>query len=470
MPDNDQMPRLCQSDFAKSLLYGSSTMTPPSKDNGNDGKAVPSSRLSRLSKLGGLTANVAGSLLLNGAQQLASGKRPKVRDLLLTPSNARKITKQLSTMRGAAMKLGQMISMDSGDFLPKELADILAQLRKDAQRMPRAQLDKVLRSEWGDAWEDRFLHFSYLPIAAASIGQVHHAHLPEGERLAIKVQYPGVKESIDSDINNVAGLLRLTGLVPSNLDIKPLIEEGRVQLHQEADYRREAEFLTRFGDLLSGDENFEVPKFYPALSTERILTMSYIESVPIEDMMTAPQKTRDRIAYLLMDLVMRELFDFKVMQTDPNFANYRFNKEMDKIVLLDFGASRKLPEDVSKSYHNLLRASLSGDVHVSFDAAMEMGFMPDDMSPQNKTAIMKLIDIAIEPLRHDEVFDFGDNQIALQMREHGMALAGERELWHLPPSETVFIQRKLGGMYLLATRLKAKVNIRALLQVYLAAE
>jgi predicted unusual protein kinase regulating ubiquinone biosynthesis (AarF/ABC1/UbiB family) len=405
--------------------------------------------------------------LLNGAQQLASGKRPKVSDLLLTPSNARKITKQLSTMRGAAMKLGQMISMDSGDFLPKELADILAQLRKDAQRMPRAQLDKVLRSEWGEEWEAQFLHFSRLPIAAASIGQVHHAHLPEGERLAIKVQYPGVKESIDSDINNVAGLLRLTGLVPSHLDIKPLIEEGRVQLHQEADYHREAKFLKRFGELLSGDENFEVPEFYPDLSSERILTMSYIESTPIEEMMAAPQKTRDHIARHLMDLVLRELFDFKMMQTDPNFANYRYNQETAKIVLLDFGASRDLPEQVSDSYRNLLRASLSGDVQVSFDAAMQMGFMPEDISQKNKDAIMELIDLAIEPLRHDAVFDFGNNQVALQMREKGLALADERELWHLPPSETVFIQRKLGGMYLLATRLKARVNIRSLLATYL---
>jgi len=407
---------------------------------------------------------------MNGAQQLASGKRPKMSDLLLTPSNARKITKQLSTMRGAAMKLGQMISMDSGDFLPKELADILAQLRKDAQRMPRAQLDKALRSEWGEGWESQFLHFSYLPIAAASIGQVHQAHLREGERLAIKVQYPGVKESIDSDINNVAGLLRLTGLVPSHMDIKPLIEEGRIQLHQEADYEREADFLTRFGDLLAEDNNFHVPKFYPELSTERLLAMSYIESVPIEEMMTASQESRDRIAYLLMDLVMQELFEFKMMQTDPNFANYRYNKDAEQIVLLDFGASRELPEGVSKSYRNLLRASLSGDAQVSFNAAMDMGFMPNDLSSKNKMAIMELIDMAIEPLRHDQVFDFGDNQIALKMREQGMALAGERELWHLPPSETVFIQRKLGGMYLLATRLKAKVNIRGLMKKYLSAE
>lgn len=428
-----------------------------------DGKAVPSRRLSRLAGLGGMAASITGNIVLNGAKQLASGKRPSAADLFMTPRNALKLAHQLANMRGAAMKIGQMISMDSGDFLPKEFADILARLRADAQHMPRSQLMKVLSSEWGADWRAQFTSFEYRPIAAASIGQVQRAKLPTGETLAIKVQYPGVKESIDSDINNVASLLRMSGLVPANLNVKPVIEEARIQLHQEADYTREAAYLCRFSELLSDDENFEVPKYYPALSTEKILAMSYIESQAIEDMSGAPQDTRNRIVYLLIELLLRELFTFKVMQTDPNFANYRYNPQTDSVVLLDFGASRDIEDDTVTSYRNLMKSVISGNKDDTFAAAVEMGFIPEHMQPKYKAAILEMLNVAMEPLRHDAPFDFGDNKIALQLREKAMELAGIRELWHIPPADIVFIQRKFGGIYMLATRLRAKINVYSIL-------
>lgn len=410
--------------------------------------------------------NIGGSIAANGVKQLATGKRPSVSDLFMTPANALKLTAQLATMRGAAMKIGQMISMDSGDFLPKEFADILARLRADAQHMPRHQLIKVLKSEWGEDWRAQFSSFEYRPIAAASIGQVHRGAHHDGETLAMKIQYPGVKESIDSDVKNVSSLLRLTGLIPAQLDVKPLIEEGRKQLHQEADYEREAEYLCKFATLLSGDDDFIVPDYYPELSTDKILTMSYIESDPIEDMVNAPQDTRDRIATLLIELALRELFEFQCMQTDPNFANYRYETESERIVLLDFGASRDIGDEMTEAYRNMISVVLSNDANVVLERAIEIGFAPAEIPARYKTTLLEMIDMAIEPLRHDEPFDFGNNQIAADMRDKGMELAANRNLWHLPPTETVFIQRKLGGVYMLATRLKAKVNIRALVKQY----
>jgi predicted unusual protein kinase regulating ubiquinone biosynthesis (AarF/ABC1/UbiB family) len=138
------------------------------------------------------------------------------------------------------MKLGQMLSLDAGDMLPAELTAILARLRDSAHHMPPAQLQKVLNAEWGADWRRRFAHFDPRPLAAASIGQVHRARLPDGRELAIKVQYPGVAASIDADVDNVATLLRLSNLLPASLDIAPLLEEAKRQLHEEADYVREA--------------------------------------------------------------------------------------------------------------------------------------------------------------------------------------------------------------------------------------
>ncbi len=431
------------------------------------GRKVPFGRISRFARFGGLATQVAGNMVFDGAQQLLSGKRPSVNDLLLTPTNALKVTNQLANMRGAAMKLGQMMSMDSGDFLPPELTAILAQLRSDGQHMPRKQLDKMLAFGWGDDWENRFEEFIYHPIAAASIGQVHRAKAkPNGDNLAIKVQYPGVKNSIDSDIDNVSGLLRLTGLLPDTLDIKPVLEEAKRQLHEEADYEREAQYLLRFGALLKGDDNFIVPEFYPQLSTRKILAMTYVDGVAIESMERASQNDRNHIAHLLIDLLLRELFEFRLMQTDPNFANYRYNGDQKKLVLLDFGASREISKETSNLYHIMMMAVLSGDSQKSFDAATDMGFIAEDMPEKYRDTILDMVDMVMQPLQYDGAFDFGNNDISSSLRDKGMEMAMDKQMWHLPPVDTIFIQRKFSGVFMLASRLKAKVNVRALMQKY----
>jgi predicted unusual protein kinase regulating ubiquinone biosynthesis (AarF/ABC1/UbiB family) len=157
------------------------------------------------------------------------------------------------------MKLGQMLSLDAGDMLPAELTAILARLRDSAHHMPPAQLQKVLAAQWGADWRRRFVHFDPRPLAAASIGQVHRARLPDGRELAIKVQYPGVAESIDADVDNVATLLRLSNLLPASLDIAPLLAQAKHQLHEEADYVREAAQMRRYRDLLAGDPRCLLP-------------------------------------------------------------------------------------------------------------------------------------------------------------------------------------------------------------------
>lgn len=431
-----------------------------------DGKPVPTRRFSRMVGLSGVAAGIAGRVALGGAKQVARGNRPNLGDLLLTPANAVKLTRQLSNMRGAAMKMGQIISMEN-DFLPKEFSDILARLRADAQHMPQAQLEAVLADEWGEDWEAKFETFYPQPIAAASIGQVQRADLPSGDSLAIKVQYPGVRDSIDSDINNVAGLLKISGLIPAHMDVKPIIEEGRKQLHEEADYKREADFMARFGKLLAGDKDFDVPDYYPEFSTDKILAMSYIESDPIETLMEAPQELRDHIAERLFDLTLRELFSFKLMQTDPNFANYRYNQETGAIVLLDFGASREIEPHISGNYRDILSAILNGNHHDVFRQLSAKGFIPSEMEPRYRSKFLDMIELILVPLKADVPFDFGENNLAISLQEDAMDIAANRKLWHVPPAEIIFIQRKLGGLYMLASRLRARINLYRLMQSYL---
>ena len=342
-------------------------------DSSPRGRAVPSGRLARLGAFGRLAAGVGGGVVAEGARRLAAGERPRMGDMLLTPANAVRVADQLAHLRGAAMKLGQMISMDAGDMLPPELATILARLRNQAHHMPPQQLDTVLAAEWGRDWRRRFAHFQAHPIAAASIGQVHRARLPDGTDLAIKVQYPGVKARIDADVDNVATLLGVSGLLPKELDVAPLLREAKRQLHEEADYLREGEMLTRYRALLADTPGFVVPGLHADLTTPRVLAMDFVAGGPIEALETADQPVRDAAMRDLIGLVLRELLDWGLMQTDPNFANYRWQADTGRIVLLDFGATRDIPAQTAEGYRALLAAGLSGRHDAVREAAIGAG-------------------------------------------------------------------------------------------------
>jgi predicted unusual protein kinase regulating ubiquinone biosynthesis (AarF/ABC1/UbiB family) len=414
-----------------------------------------------------MAGGVAGSMLVDGARRLVKGQRPSIGDLLLTPANAARIAGDLARMRGAAMKMGQLLSMDAGEMLPPELARIMERLRADADPMPPRQLQAVLNAQWGRGWESRFAHFSPRPVAAASIGQVHRARTRDGRDLAIKVQYPGVRDSIDSDVDNLAGLLRLSRMVPDTLDVAPLLAEVKRQLRDEADYEKEAGHLVRFGALLAGSPDFAVPAFHPDLSTPNMLAMAFVESEPLESLVDAPQSERDRVATLLIDLTLRELFEFGLMQTDPNFANYRYQPKSGRIVLLDFGATRALGTHVAGTHRAVGRAGLTGDSAAIGRALLDAELFGEDAPPAYRDAVLDMAMLVTTAIDRDPLFDFGDPALTVALRDRGMALAAERKLYHLPPVDTLFLQRKAAGMYLLAARLKARVPVRELLLRYL---
>lgn len=419
-----------------------------------------------------MAAGIGAGMVAEGARRLADGERPKLEYLILTPANARRVTDQLANLRGAAMKLGQMLSLDAGELLPRELSDILARLRAEAKHMPASQLLTVLDRDWGKGWRLRFQRFEPRPFAAASIGQVHRATLPDGSKLAVKIQYPGVKASIDSDVDNVATLLRVSRLLPPSLDIVPLLEEAKCQLHDEADYAREAEYLQLFGRLVADDADFIVPGFHAELSGADVLAMTFVEGRPIESLTDTPQATRDRVVRLLCELTLRELFTYGVMQTDPNFANYRYQRAAaeggdGRIVLLDFGAARAIPVSLSDGYRRLFAATLTGDVDAVRDAALANGMIGTAAVTRHRAAVDAMIAGALAPFASKGTFDFGAPDFIATMRDRGLTIAADRDAWHTPAADLIFVQRKLGGIYLLASRLKARVDIRALLSAHL---
>lgn len=403
-------------------------------------------------------------MLAEGARQFAQGKRPSVGDMLLTPANARRVTHQLAQLRGAAMKLGQLLSMDAGDLLPPELADILARLRADARPMPMSQLVTVLNANWGEGWDRQFRQFSFSPVAAASIGQVHLAQTIDGRHLAIKVQYPGVRQSIDSDIDNVASLLRISGLLPRGLDIDALLQDAKRQLHAEADYLREGDWLSQYGRLLAGRPEYLLPEMHADLTTENVLAMCCMGGVPVESLIHSPQAERNRVVGLLITLLFREIFDFQLIQTDPNFANYRYDTATRRLILLDFGATRVYPAAVVDAYRRLLLGAMAGNRLAMSIAASDIGYFQGSIQEKHRQAILDIFTQACEPLSHAGEFDFGQTDLAARIRDAALVLSREKELRHSPPADALFLHRKLGGLYLLAAKLKARVNVQDLVK------
>ena len=432
--------------------------------------AVPRGRWSRIARLGVLAGGVAGSMLAEGTRQLARGKHPRIGDLLLTPENAYRVADQLARLRGAAMKFGQLLSMDAGELLPPEFGDILASLRADAKAMPMSQLVSVLDANWGKGWDRHFRQFSFTPVAAASIGQVHLAETKDGRRVAIKVQYPGIRRSIDSDIDNVATLLRVSGLLPRGLEVGPLLLEAKRQLHAEADYLGEAVLLSRYAGLLADAPEFMLPEVHADLTTERVLVMSAMGGVPVESLLHAPQAERDRVAGLLFRLFFREIFEFRLIQSDPNFANYRYDSASRRLFLLDFGATRCYPAAIVDAYRRLMGSAIVGERQEMSVAASAIGYFRADIGERQRQLVLDVFMHACEPLRYAGAYDFGNSDLPARIRDAGLALSSERDSWHTPPADALFLHRKAGGLYLLAAKLKARVDIRALFLPYVSGQ
>ena len=334
--------------------------------------------------------------------------------------------------------------------------------------MPPRQLRQVLTAAWGPDWLRRFARFDVRPVAAASIGQVHRARLADGREVAVKVQYPGVARSIDSDVANVGALVRMSGLLPRGFDLAPYLDEARRQLHEETDYLREGRHLAAFATRLATAPAFAVPGFVADWSTRQVLTMSFVEGAPIEQAAGQPPAVRDRIATALIDLALRELFEFGEMQSDPNFANYRHDAATGRIVLLDFGATRRIDPRLAGHYRRLIAAGLAGDRDALAKAAGEIGLLPGDPAADHSRRILDLIGMAFGALVAAPVFDFAATDLPRRMQAEAAALAAAGFVPPPVPIEVLYLQRKFGGLFLLARRIGARAPVRRLLEDHLA--
>jgi predicted unusual protein kinase regulating ubiquinone biosynthesis (AarF/ABC1/UbiB family) len=435
---------------------------------------VPQGQLERLGRIGWM----AGELTLGGAlekvRRLAGGAAApsaaggaaagKAASALLSGANARRLAKRLSAMRGAAMKLGQLLSLEGDDLLPSEFAEALAVLRADGDAMPDAQRERLLAEEWGAGWRERFAEFDPEPIAAASIGQVHRAVARDGRVLALKIQYPGVASSIESDVDNLVTALRWSRLLPADVDLSGLAAEARRQLVREADYEQEAASLERYGALLADEPGVAVPRVHRDLTTQRVLAMDFLPGVPLEDLCGPEhaQERRDVMAALLYRLLLREIFELRFVQSDPNFANFLWLPGERRLGLVDLGAAHPVAPHVAAHYARLLAGAMAGSREALRGFAFALGYVRADEPQDRIEGVVDALAIGCEPFAARGPYDFARSDLTERLRSAALELAFVRGHRRPPPVETLFLQRKFAGTFLVCARLRARVDLRAL--------
>jgi predicted unusual protein kinase regulating ubiquinone biosynthesis (AarF/ABC1/UbiB family) len=420
---------------------------------------VPAGRAARAARVAGLLADLAGDAARSGLLRLASRAGARDSDAAL---RAERIAATLSELRGAALKLGQFLSLQGEDALPAELRAALALLRDRAAFAPFSSIESVLRRELGSDWRAHFAAFDPEPLAAASIGQVHAAEARDGRVLALKIQYPGVARSIDGDVDLAALLLRGAGLLRADPEVAGLIERVKRELRREADYRREARSALAYRAWLSGDPHFEVPRVHADLSNARVLASDRVCGRPIEDLRSPehPQSLRDRLGRALLELAFRELLELRRVQTDPNFANYLYLAAERKIALLDFGSLLGIPRELAAGYRALLRASVDGADRDLADAGIRLGFLRGDEVASARDRWLALARLAAEPLAAGGAYDFAASRLAPRVRAR-VAEAYRAGDLPPPPAEVLLVQRKLAGTFLLLQHIGARVDGRA---------
>lgn len=428
-----------------------------------DELAVPSGRLSRFLQLGRAASSMMASGALETVRRLPRGAADGRPHVLLTRESAKALAERLSRLRGAAMKVGQMLSLEGDNLLPKEFAEALEVLRSSAHRMPDQQVREMLRAEYGEDYLFRFRHLDFSPMAAASIGQIHRATTHQGEHIVLKIQYPGVRESIDSDVDNLRSLVGLARLVPKGVDIEIFVSALKAELRREVDYLRELEQLRAYRELVLSDARIRVPQPYAEHTTGRILAIEEMRAIPLLTWsQEEPQAERDRMGALLFELLLSELFRFGLSQTDPNPANYQVEPETGRLVLLDFGATRSVDPGVRHLYREAFLGLMDRDRGRLREVVVALGVHNADLPEATEL----IIDLAMEAAEafDTDLYDFGATDIQKRFNVRAPEMRRFQGRLGAPPPEYVFFQRKLTGTFLLCRNLAASVPCRALVE------
>jgi len=418
-------------------------MTPTPKK----GRKLTRGRTKRVLKVGGVATSVGSSYLWEALRKPFRSAGDHQKSLLDTHiRNAMRIVESSTELKGAFMKLVQMLSMRD-DILPAEALDVLSIVQSQVPPMEYSEIRQQMVSELGGDPEELFGSFDRRAFAAASLGQVHRATLHSGEPVVVKVQYPGVEETVDQDLRNIRALLNALTMfgrdvMQQEIDHAEVIQELEERLSEELDYENEARNNLRFRKMFEDDPEVEVPRVFPKLSSRRVLTMTVLEGYPFADILKPgiDQDLKDWVAVKYFRILWRQVFEFGVLHTDPHPGNYlvTFHPHLG---MMDFGGIRIFPAKIRKAYLGFASGMLARDYDSVSDYLLQLGFIGerDDPAP-----MIRMMEIFCEPILQDREFDpreYDSMEKTMEIAQIGI----ENRLFRAP-GHRLFLGRALVGL------------------------
>lgn len=421
----------------------------------------------RFMKLAGMTASIATRSVSNSIRNIRADEEQKqaARSQLFQDIGVQ-IANTLGEMKGAVMKVGQIASQYK-DIFPPEVAKAISKLQRQAPPMPFPAIQKQLEKELGQPIDNLFTSFDREPFAAASIGQVHKAILPNGEQVVVKVQYPGVDEACESDLKQVRLALRLMGVLKIDKKLQDrLFAEIQDSLNAELNYEIEAQNLTVFKTFHEAlDEKIIIPRVYPQYSTRRVLTLSLEQGESIETASTWPQDVRNQLGRRLVRALGQEIFYLKRFHCDPHPGNFAF-REDGHVIVYDYGGVKTLNTEIIEHFKTLINAARQHDIDmledqlITLNALSEKGKFPKELYEE-------WLDVLLRPLTTQ--YDFAENSA-----HHDGVLLVKKSLkyWDLfkPSPDTLMVNRTISGHYWNLIQLKVNDDLSDLFEELVASD
>ncbi|MEH6590999.1 MAG: AarF/ABC1/UbiB kinase family protein [Halioglobus sp.] len=396
---------------------------------------------------------------------------------------ARRFVTELGRLKGSYVKIGQMFALLGEHFLPPVLTEALHELESSTEPLAWQDISDDVRAALGDRYDE--LDIDKTAIAAASLAQVHRATIiATGEQICLKIQYPGLAGVIDSDFDTVVRMLLLARWIKAGKDLDSWLESMREQLHHEIDYQREALMIDRVAGLVQGVNSecktaafqFHVPQRFPRYCSGQVLALEYVDGMVVTraEIAKLPQQRRNQIGRAMLELFFYELYQWGVLQTDPNFGNYLIrtvesgNGVVDELVLLDFGSILECEEAFLLHLGNTIAAGQSNDFPLLIESLQGLGCLHEDASDEAKTTFGEFCLQLLEPLSDPEQlppqylndkgeYCWGRSQLIRRVGKQAATSAATRH-FATPSREFAMVARKLTGVFTFIAVLNAEFN------------
>jgi len=429
----------------------------------------PASRTRRFFKLAGMTASVATEYASNRIRsKLSSEGDAQAAQHKSYQKMAVDVAETLGELKGAVMKLGQIASQTQ-DFLPKEFSEALQKLQKEAPPMDYSIIRRQVITELGAPPEQVFGQFDREPYAAASIGQVHKAVTRQGRPVIVKVQYPGIDRSLNSDLQQLRLTLRLGGLLKlPKASVDQMFREIHKRLGEELDYGNEAGNLAKFREFHKDTPAILIPEVVPELSTKKLLTLEFVEGDHISQVTPErySQQIINSIGQRLFRTLADQLFKFNVIHGDPHPGNFAFRPD-GTIIMYDFGCVKKLKPEIVHAYKQAIIAGLNKDYATLDHWLIDMGVRNDALPCVDKAFYAMWRELFMQPFEHaNQPYHFSEADLHKQVATK-FATVFPYIQYFKPPVETIFIDRMIAGHYWTLKRLKVQGAFRSELERYL---